>query len=266
MLQDNIVDYQEYYGGNFTPLLYSQSRAINIHNSYATKKQQTCLYNVPAEQEPKSTLAKIGMFSLMALCSLIVSEGIVHGVTDAFTGEKPSLTWLFSSIIAREPISTIGLYMPAPLLGEEINKIEQFETARNKYLSWQKDLDISGLSMETAVILGSATTADHAISKNMRPDDLAGMFKEQRKIKIISKKGTPYNHIEEVQSASRAIKNTMLRIHNRVIAIQKEQICNSVKEVKLLLEKALRLLEIEQLYCGLNNTSKSPERKRNSCL
>lgn len=263
MLQDNIVDYQKDYGRTLAPLLYSQSRAINIHNSYTSKKQHNFLYNSPEDQEPRSRLAKLGIFSLMALCSV---GGVVYGVTDAFAEESTSLTWCFSSIISRQPISNIGLYIPAPLLAEEISKIEQFETTRNKYLNWQKDLDVAGLSKETAVILGSATTADHAILKNMQPDDLAGMFKERREIKIISKKGAPYNHIEEVQSASRAIKNTILRIQNRVIEIQKMQMCNSIKEVKLLLEKTLRLLEIEQLYCTLNNTSKSSAQKRYSFL
>lgn len=199
-----------------------------------------------------SRATRLGIISLTALTGVTVGLNAANRTTSYVKGEETSLTWLFSVSLPRQSISNIGLNVPKPLLRTEISKIKLFEQARNKYLNWQKDLEFKGLSKETAIILGSATAADHAILKNMNPDDLAGMLKEKRGIKILSKKGVPYNHIKEVQNACRAIKNTILQIHTRIIELQKTQRYN-VKEVNLLLEKAIRLLEIEKLYFDLNN-------------
>lgn len=250
-MQKHIFEFQEDSCKKFTPL----------RDSYYPKTQISDLYRLP---EPKLTSrrARLGMFGVMALFGFAYRDKIINSVVDAVAGDPPRLTWMFSAEIARQPISNIGLYAPRPLLAGEISKIEQFELARTKYLNWQKDLDFNGLSIDTANILDSSSAADHAILHNMRPDDLAGMFKEQRGIHIISRKGVPYNHIEEVQGASRAIKNTILRINNRVIELQKIELCNAL-EVKLLLEKALKLLEIEKLYCDLKNNFAGANNKKN---
>lgn len=146
--------------------------------------------------------------------------------------------------IPKEKITYIGLYTPAPLLPLEIKKIQQFENTRNQYLNWQRNVEIVELEQTIIKLL---STANNAILKHMRPDDLAAVFKEERGIKIFKKNGDTYNHCLEVKQANNAVQKSMIEIEKKIIKFIRENKYNS-KEIKILSKKLYQLNKFENFY------------------
>ncbi len=110
---------------------------------------------------------------------------------------------------------------------------------------------------ETKILLSNKTKADSVIHENMTPDDLAGIFKENRGVKIFKKDGKLYDHRKEGDQANNAIKNTIHSIEDRIIELNKAGQYNSTEE-QLLQEKLSRLSKFKDLYNDL--------RRENICL
>lgn len=96
-----------------------------------------------------------------------------------------------------------GLLEPDTLHIAELSNIEQWEGIRNKFLKKWRDIDVSAFPPETQRLLQGS--ADKVIRKNMKPDDLAAILKENRGVKIIKPDGEFYEHKKEFNQAREAI-------------------------------------------------------------
>jgi hypothetical protein len=109
-----------------------------------------------------------------------------------------------------EQLSKKARNEPAPLTNKELANVEKWSDNRNKYLKKWREKDLSEYPEETQRLLKGS--ADRSIRKNMTPDDMAAVMKEQRGVEILKPDGTPYKHLsEEWPNARRSILNTIGR-------------------------------------------------------
>ena len=152
--------------------------------------------------------------------------------------------------VAEEQLTEVGLYKPESLLPSELAKVKHFENARNKYLKWHRELDVSGLPKETISLL-KHSVADQIITNKITPDTLAAIFKEGRGVEILKKSSNiPYDHVKKGEQTSNAIVNTIHSIENRIKILNKAEQYNS-PESKLLQEKLSKLSKFKDLYSEL---------------
>ena len=106
-------------------------------------------------------------------------------------------------------LSDIGKNKPVPLTSLEIKKVTEWSEVRLKYLSDAKSQNLS--SITDTQVKNLIAKARNSIQKNMTPDDLAAVIKEQRGVKIPDPRnpGKNYDHISEFRQAANSIKNAM---------------------------------------------------------
>jgi hypothetical protein len=157
--------------------------------------------------------------------------------------------------IAEKQITDAGLSYPEPLLTHELPKVLSWQKHRNEYLKAQRELDVSGLPKKTQDLL-IETSADNAIINRMLPDDIAGIFKEGRGVKIYSKiNGRLLKHNMEGEQALRAIKTVIIDIKVRLKTLNDRRQINTI-EVHLLEQKLSRLSKLKDNYSELMKDAK----------
>jgi Domain of unknown function (DUF4157)/Bacterial toxin 28 len=112
-----------------------------------------------------------------------------------------------------DQISTKGLNDPVPLTSAEQTKVYTWQNLRNSYLKTWSNFKSSFTKKTQDLLWGPA---DRSVRKNMTPDDLAAVIKENRGVKITDSNGKVYDHLMEAKQARNSIKNTIIKIQERL--------------------------------------------------
>lgn len=158
-------------------------------------------------------------------------------------------------------LTQVGLHHPEPLTLREIHRVKQWQGAYHQHLKELRSKDVSTFSLQTQKLLVNSK-ADNAIKTRMVPDDLAGILKEHRGIKIYDKNGKLINHMTEWMQAKRAISKLLNPKLEKSIPSRLEKLYKDGKydslEAQTLREKFNELSKIKDLY---NELTRKPQWK-----
>lgn len=174
--------------------------------------------------------------------------------TDIMKGETKHRENVKSKGIPEKQITDVGLSQPEGVLANELAKIRHWQNLRNQYLKKWRDMDSSALPDKTKDLLFDSS-ADKAIRRNMTPDDLAAIFKENRGVKILKENGTPFNHLGEWRQSEKAILKSLNHekqnsIHSRLAELYQAG-KHGTLEVQILKEKLGDLSRMKDAYSEL---------------
>jgi hypothetical protein len=128
---------------------------------------------------------------------------------DAFLRQTPEQLAAGAKPNPNRPVQLTvkGLLEPDTLRITELGRIEQWEGVRNTFLKQWRAVDVSGFPPETQRLLQGK--ADKVIRKNMTPDDLAALMKENRGVAMNKPPGGHDNHKAKFKQAREAILNVI---------------------------------------------------------
>ncbi len=111
------------------------------------------------------------------------------------------------------------------------------------------ELDASSYSVQTKKLLKN-TTAENAIVRHMKPDDLAAVYKEGRGVKIYNYNGELTEHRYKANESIQSINNAIGRIHKALDKLMDAQTVN-MREVEALEKKLSQLIKLSDTYSWL---------------
>jgi hypothetical protein len=99
------------------------------------------------------------------------------------------------------------------------DSIGRLARARDSFLKRWREFDKSNFPRETQDLLGGR--ARNAIKDHLTPDDLSAYIKEKKGLQILDRNGIPYDHIDEVESATEGVVRQIGAIKGRLAALQR---------------------------------------------
>lgn len=111
-----------------------------------------------------------------------------------------------------DQLSSIGRNIP-PLTPAEVQKVLKWQNYRNTFLKKWRELDFSHHMQDLERKLEKAR---NSIKKNLTPDDLAAVIKENRGEQILDPHGVPYDHLWENRQAQISVTNAIKALKSQM--------------------------------------------------
>ena len=146
-------------------------------------------------------------------------EPTSQGVVRALTGEEPPPTPLRTADARAPPrslpagLSDKGLNHPVPLTPEELDVVRRWAAWRERFQQRWKDEPRFKDEQTKRLLRGKA---DNAVGDHMKPDDVAGVLKENRGVEIRKDNGLLQDHLAEADQTLRSLRNTVEGIEQRL--------------------------------------------------